>query len=212
LEKKRMSKRNPQNSSHGVCVWFTGFSGAGKTTTAGKLATALMKRGRQVTLLDGDVVRTHLSKGLGFSKEDRDTNIRRIGFVASEIVKHGGFAICAAVSPYRDTRNEVRVMVGNSSFVEVFVDTPLGICERRDSKGLYAKARRGEIVSFTGIDDPYEAPLHPEIRLDTVAHSPEENVNLILAFVEEKGFIRPQPSKKSKATETEKPPHRNWSI
>jgi sulfate adenylyltransferase len=207
-----MSKKNQQSDRWGVCVWFTGFSGAGKTTTAGELATTLLKRGRQVTLLDGDVVRTHLSKGLGFSKEDRDANIRRIGFVASEIVKHNGIAICAAVSPYRDTRNEVRGLVGSNNFVEVFVDTPIEICERRDSKGLYARARRGEIGNFTGIDDPYEAPLHPEIRLDTVTHSPEENVNLILAFLEEKGFIQPQPSKRSEARETKKPPHRNWSI
>jgi len=205
-----MSKTKHQNYRRGVCVWFTGFSGSGKTTTAGKLATELLKRGNQVTLLDGDVVRTHLSKGLGFSKEDRDTNIRRIGFVASEIVKHDGIVICAAVSPYRDTRNEVRGMVGSNRFVEVFVDTPLEICERRDSKGLYAKARRGEIANFTGIDDPYEAPLHPEIRLDTLAHSPEANVNLILEFLEKSDIIQTQPSKGTKVTE--KPPHRNWSI
>jgi sulfate adenylyltransferase len=149
---------------------------------------------------------------LGFSKEDRDTNIRRIGFVASEIVKHNGIVICAAVSPYRDIRNEVRGMMGGSRFVEVFVDTPLEICERRDSKGLYAKARKGELAHFTGIDDPYEAPLHPEIRLDTLAHSPEENVQLILEFLEKKDFIQSQPSKKSKTGETEKPPRRNWSI
>ena len=122
-------------------------------------------------MLDGDVVRTHLSKGLGFSKEDRDTNIRRIGFVAAEIVRHGGVAVCAAVSPYRATRDEVRHMVGADHFVEVFVDTPLEVCERRDSKGMYAKARRGEIKGFTGIDDPYEAPEHPEITLDTVVTS-----------------------------------------
>jgi sulfate adenylyltransferase len=207
-----MSKKTHQNDRCGVCVWFTGFSGAGKTTTAGKLATELLNRGRQVTLLDGDVVRTHLSRGLGFSKEDRDTNIRRIGFVAAEIVKHDGIAICAAVSPYRDVRNEVRGMVGNTSFVEVFVDTPLEICERRDAKGLYAKARTGELAHFTGIDDPYEAPLHPEIRLDTLAHSPEQNVNLILEFLEKNSFIQAQPSKRSKTRETEKPARRNWSI
>lgn len=207
-----MSKTKHQNCRRGVCVWFTGFSGSGKTTTAGKLATELLKRGNQVTLLDGDVVRTHLSQGLGFSKEDRDTNIRRIGFVASEIVKHDGIVICAAVSPYRNTRNEVRAIVGSNRFVEVFVDTPLEICERRDSKGLYAKARRGEIANFTGIDDPYEAPLHPEIRLDTLTHSPEANVNLILEFLEKSDIIQTQPSKGTKARVTEKPPHRNWSI
>jgi len=136
------------------------------------------------------VVRTHLSKGLGFSKEDRDTNIRRIGFVASEIVRHGGIAVCAAVSPYRATRNDVRNMVGRDRYVEVFVDTPLDVCERRDEKGLYAKARRGEIKGFTGIDDPYEAPRHPEIHLDTVAHSPEESGRKVLEFLQARGFVR----------------------
>jgi sulfate adenylyltransferase len=206
-----MAKNTPQTRC-GICVWFTGFSGSGKTTTAAKLAAALLKRGKQVTVLDGDVVRTHLSKGLGFSKEDRDTNIRRIGFVASEIVKHDGIVICAAVSPYRDTRNEVRGMVGSEKFVEVFVDTPLEICERRDSKGLYMRARRGEIANFTGIDDPYEAPLHPEIRLDTLDHSPEANVDLILEFLEKKNVIPAEPSQRRKATKPEQLRDRNWSI
>jgi len=143
-----------------------------------------------VTVLDGDVVRTHLSKGLGFSKEDRDINIRRIGFVAAEIVRHGGVAICAAVSPYRATRNDVRNMVGPDHFVEVFVDTPIEVCEQRDVKGLYAKARRGEITGFTGIDDPYEPPLNPDITLDTVANSPEENAQIILTYLIENGFVR----------------------
>jgi len=142
-------------------------------------------------VLDGDVVRTHLSKGLGFSKEDRDTNIRRIGFVASEIVRHGGVVICAAVSPYRATRNDVRNMVGSERFIEVFVDTPLEECERRDVKGMYAKARRGEIKDFTGIDDPYEPPLHPEIRLDTLQCSVEENARRILDLLIQRGFVRP---------------------
>ena len=130
-----------------------------------------MEKGRQVTLLDGDVVRTHLSKGLGFSKEDRDTNIRRIGFVASEIARHGGVAICAAVSPYRATRNEVRNMAGEERFIEIFVDTPLEICEQRDIKGMYAKARKGDIKNFTGIDDPYEPPLQPELVLQTTGQT-----------------------------------------
>jgi len=121
-----------------------------------------------VTVLDGDVVRTHLSRGLGFGKEDRDLNIRRIGFVAAEIVRHEGTVVCAAVSPYRATRNDVRNMIGPDRFIEVFVDTPLEECERRDTKGMYAKARRGEIKNFTGIDDPYEPPQHPEIKLVTV--------------------------------------------
>ena len=150
----------------------------------------LLEHGRRVTLLDGDVVRTHLSKGLGFEKEDRDTNIRRIGFVAAEIVRHGGLVIVAAVSPYRATRNDARTMVGKENFLEVFVDTPLDVCERRDVKGMYAKARRGEIKGFTGIDDPYEAPLHPEIVLDTVLRSPEENARLILEQLEALGFAR----------------------
>jgi sulfate adenylyltransferase len=150
----------------------------------------LLEHGRQVTVLDGDVVRTHLSKGLGFSKEDRDTNIRRIGFVAAEIVRHGGMVVCAAVSPYRATRNDVRSMVGAEHFVEIFVDTPLEVCESRDIKGMYAKARRGEIKDFTGIDDPYEPPLHPEITLDTVHHTPEDNARLILDFLMQRGFVR----------------------
>lgn len=180
----------PPRFRQGACVWFTGLSGAGKSTIASVLTVLLQENGRQSTMLDGDVVRTHLSKGLGFSKEDRDINIRRIGFVASEIVRHGGIAICAAVSPYRATRNDVRNMVGADYYVEVFVDTPLEVCEQRDAKGLYAKARRGEIKGFTGIDDPYEAPLHPEIRLDTVNHTPEENAQAILKLLQEKGFIR----------------------
>lgn len=180
----------PPRHKQGVCIWFTGLSGSGKSTTAEILTQRLMEHGRQVTLLDGDVVRTHLSKGLGFSKEDRDINIRRIGFVAAEVVRHGGTAVCAAVSPYRATRGDVRRMVGSDQFIEVFVDTPLEVCEQRDHKGLYAKARRGEIKGFTGIDDPYEAPLHPEIRLDTVNHSAEENARMILNYLIEQGFVR----------------------
>jgi len=153
------------------------------------LTVLLIEHGRQVTLLDGDVVRTHLSKGLGFSKEDRDTNIRRIGFVAAEIVRHGGVAICAAVSPYRATREDVRNMVGQEHFVEVFVDTPLEVCERRDVKGMYAKARRGEIKGFTGIDDPYEPPSNPEIVLTTTDCSPKDNAKRITDFLVAEGFL-----------------------
>ncbi|NOZ28380.1 MAG: bifunctional sulfate adenylyltransferase/adenylylsulfate kinase [Chloroflexi bacterium] len=185
-----LSEAYPPRHRQGVCIWFTGLSGAGKSTTAEILTVLLLEHGRQVTLLDGDVVRTHLSKGLGFSKEDRDTNIRRIGFVASEIVRHGGIAVCAAVSPYRATRNEVRNMVGRDRFIEVFVDTPLEVCEQRDAKGMYAKARRGEIKGFTGIDDPYEPPRHPEIRLDTVNHTAEENARMILDYLIQRGFVR----------------------
>jgi sulfate adenylyltransferase len=180
----------PPRHRQGVCVWFTGLSGAGKSTTAEVLTVLLLEHGRQVTLLDGDVVRTNLSQGLGFTKGDRDTNIRRIGYVASEIVRHGGIAICAAISPYRATRNEVRQMVGAERFVEVFVDTPLEECERRDAKGMYAKARRGEITGWTGIDDPYEAPEHAEIVLDTVWSSAEDNARRILEYLKAEGFVR----------------------
>ena len=180
----------PPRHRQGACIWFTGLSGSGKSTTADMLATLLMEHGRQVTVLDGDVVRTHLSKGLGFSKEDRDTNIMRIGFVAGEIVRHGGIAICAAISPYRATRDAVRNMVGENLFVEVYVDTPLDVCESRDSKGMYARARAGEITGFTGIDDPYEEPLNPEITLETVKDSPESNARRILDYVSKSGFVR----------------------
>jgi sulfate adenylyltransferase len=179
----------PPRHRQGVCVWLTGLSGAGKSTTAEILTVLLLERGRQVTVLDGDVVRTHLSKGLGFSKEDRDTNIRRIGFVAAEIVRHGGMALCAAVSPYRATRSEVRRMVGDDNFVEVFVDTSLEVCEQRDSKGMYAKARRGEIKGVTGVDDPYEIPDKPDIILDTVLSSPQQNAQRVIRYLEEQGFV-----------------------
>lgn len=180
----------PPKHKQGVCIWFTGLSGAGKSTTADILTTLLMEHGRQVTVLDGDVVRTNLSKGLGFSKEDRDTNILRIGYVASEIVRHGGVAIGAAVSPYRATRDEVRNLVGADNFVEVFVNTPLGVCEERDVKGMYAMARRGEIKDFTGIDDPYEDPENPEIELDTVNRTPGDNAGSILLYLLAQGFVR----------------------
>jgi sulfate adenylyltransferase len=180
----------PPRHRQGFCVWFTGLSASGKSTTAEVLTVLLQEFGRQVTLLDGDVVRNHLSRGLGFSKEDRDANIRRIGFVATEIVKHQGTVICAAVSPYRATRNNVRNTVGAERFIEVFVDTPLEVCERRDVKGMYGKARRGEIKNFTGLDDPYEAPVQPEIVIDTVERSAEENARTIIDYLAERGFLR----------------------
>ena len=181
----------PPRHRQGACIWFTGLSGSGKSTTAEILTVMLLEHGRQVTVLDGDVVRTHLSKGLGFNKEDRDANIRRIGFVASEIVRHGGLVLCAAVSPYRATRQDARNMVGAGHFVEVFVDTPLEVCEARDVKGMYARARRGEIKGFTGIDDPYETPVNPELTLETTQATPETNARRILDHLIAKGFVRP---------------------
>lgn len=173
----------------GCVIWLTGLSGAGKSTTAEALVRLLQAAGRQTTLLDGDAVRTHLSRGLGFSRADRDTNVRRIGFVAAEVVKHGGIAVCAVVSPYRATRDEVRAMIGADRFIEVFVDTPLDVCEQRDTKGLYGRARRGEISGLTGVDDPYEAPLAPAVRLDTVTHSPQDNARAIVAALAARGLV-----------------------
>ena len=180
----------PPTWAQGAVIWFTGLSGAGKSTTADILVARLLEYGRQSTVLDGDVVRTHLSKGLGFSKEDRDANILRIGFVAAEVARHGGIAVCAAISPYRETRDAVRRMVAPGRFFEVFVDAPLEVCESRDIKGLYAKARRGELKGFTGIDDPYEPPLKPEIALDAASASAVDNANRILGLLLDKGLIR----------------------
>ncbi len=185
-----LAESYPPRHKQGFCLWLTGLSGAGKSTTAEILTVLLMERGRRVTVLDGDVVRTHLSKGLGFSREDRDANVTRIGFVAAEIVRHGGAVICAAVSPYRATRSEVRQMVGGENFIEIFVDTPLEECERRDTKGMYAKARRGEIKEFTGISDVYETPENAEIVLETTAVSSLENAEKIVQYLIEKGFLR----------------------
>jgi sulfate adenylyltransferase len=190
-----LAESYPPRDRQGVCLWFTGLSGSGKSTTAEIVSTMLLELGRQVTILDGDVVRTHLSKGLGFSAEDRETNIRRIGFVASEIARHGGFVICAAVSPYQKTRNEVRQMFRGGQFIEIFVNTPLSVCEERDEKGMYAKARRGEIRNFTGIDDPYEEPLIPDITLNTVAVSAVDNARMITDLIITRGFIKnPSPN------------------
>ncbi|MBT3391274.1 MAG: bifunctional sulfate adenylyltransferase/adenylylsulfate kinase [Chloroflexi bacterium] len=185
-----LAEVHPPKSKLGLTIWFTGLSGCGKSTIASALIPMLMEHGRQATVLDGDVVRTHLSKGLGFSKEDRDTNIMRIGFVAGEIARHNGTVICAAISPYRNTRSEARKMSGEERFVEIFVNTPLEVCEQRDIKGLYAKARRGEIKGFTGIDDPYEEPLNAEIVLNTVETTPEENARAIVEYLTEQGFLQ----------------------
>jgi sulfate adenylyltransferase len=180
----------PPRHKQGFCIWFTGLSAAGKSTTAEILTVLLQEFGRPVTLLDGDIVRNNLSRGLGFTKEDRDANIRRIGFVAAEIVKHHGAVVCAAVSPYRTTRNDVRALISSERFIEVFVNTPLDECERRDSKGMYLKARRGEIKNFTGIDDPYEPPFQPEIELETANCTAEENARRVVSYLRERGFIK----------------------
>ena len=179
----------PPREQQGICIWFTGLSGAGKSTTAEILVSMLLERGRQITLLDGDVVRTHLSKGLGFSREDRDANILRIGYVSSEIARHGGLVITAAISPYLSTRTEVRKLVGDERFIEVFVNTPIEVCEERDVKGMYAKARQGIITGFTGVDDPYEPPVNPEITLDTVNFTPEQNAAHIIRYLEVNGYL-----------------------
>ena len=185
----------PPKHKQGVCIWFTGLSGAGKSATSEVLTALLLERGREITILDGDVVRTHLSKGLGFSKEDRDTNILRIGFVAGEIVRAGGVVVCAAISPYRAARNEARKMVGADNLVMVYMDTPVDICEQRDVKGLYAKARAamldGHPMGFTGVDDPYEPPIDPELTLPGYGATPEENARKILSYLEAQGFILP---------------------
>lgn len=184
-----LAQTSPPRHAQGFCVWFTGLGAAGKSTTAEILTVKLLEQGRRVTVLDGDVVRTHLSKGLGFSKEDRDINIRRIGFVAAEIVRHGGAVICAAVSPHRATRNECRAMIGDERFIEVFVNTPLEVCEQRDTKGLYQQARAGKVQHVTGIDDFYEAPVNAEVELETIDSGAEENAARVLAWLVEKGFV-----------------------
>jgi sulfate adenylyltransferase/3'-phosphoadenosine 5'-phosphosulfate synthase len=176
--------------SRGFVVWFTGLSGAGKSTVANALRAELDRRGRHVELLDGDEVRTHLSKGLGFSKEDRDTNIRRIGYVARLVARSGGVAITAAISPYRDVRGEVRAQT--TGFVEVYMRCPIETLTERDTKGLYRKALAGEIANFTGISDPYEEPLHPEVVCDTARETPAESLAKILNALERLGHL-PRP-------------------
>jgi adenylyl-sulfate kinase len=167
-------------------LWFTGLSGAGKSTIANIVVDELRARGRKVELLDGDEVREHLSKGLGFSKEDRDTNIRRIGFVASLLARNGVIAVTAAISPYQSLRDEVRGWIDH--FVEIHVATSLEDCESRDVKGLYAKARAGEIPEFTGVSDPYEAPANPEIRIETAGHTPQESAAEVVIWLETHGL------------------------
>ena len=173
----------------GVTIWLTGLSGAGKTTIARRLDAELRSRGLKVEVLDGDVIRTNLSAGLGYSKEDRDTNIRRIGFVAELLTRNGVATVVAAISPYREVRDEVRRTIGD--FVEVFVSCPVEVLTARDAKGLYAKALRGEIGNFTGVSDPYEEPLDPEVRVDTDRESVDQSVAKVLAALERMGYLAP---------------------
>jgi adenylylsulfate kinase len=174
----------------GFTLWFTGLSGAGKTTIAHLVGPELDRRGHIVEYLDGDTVRTHLSKGLGFSKEDRDAHIERVGWVASRLTRHGAAVIAAAISPYDETRRTARAMVEQfGPFVEVFVKASVDECARRDVKGLYAKAFAGEIKGFTGVDDPYEVPADAEIVIDTEEHEPEESARLIVTRLEELGLV-----------------------
>jgi adenylylsulfate kinase len=168
----------------GLTIWFTGLSGSGKSTLNEAVCARLAVRGFRVEPLDGDIVRRHLGRGLGFSKEDRDENIRRIGYVAGLLTKHDVIAVVSAISPYRAVRDEVRHSIGD--FVEVYVNAPLEVCERRDVKGLYRRARNGELAGFTGIDDPYEPPLHPEIVCHTDCETIEESTEKIMRYLEER--------------------------
>jgi sulfate adenylyltransferase len=189
-----LAEANPPKFRQGLTIWFTGLSGSGKSTVAHALVECLAEYGRNVSLLDGDEIRTHLSKGLGFSKEDRDTNIRRVGYVAGLVAQHGGTTLCSVISPYRDIRDEARKM-SKGNFVEVYCDTPIEVCEQRDVKGLYAKARNavaeGKPMGFTGVDDPYEPPLNPEVTLDTSKLSVQECADKIIDKLLELGYILP---------------------
>jgi adenylyl-sulfate kinase len=176
-----------KKKNRGFTLWFTGLPCSGKSTLAEIVAKELESRGRGVEILDGDVVRTHLTKGLGFSKEDRDENIRRIGYVCALLSKHGAIAISAAISPYRTIRDEVRSKTQN--FVEVFVDTPLELCVKRDVKGMYKKAFAGEIKNFTGVTDPYEPPVNPEVTVNSSQETPEESAERIWATLERSGLV-----------------------
>jgi adenylyl-sulfate kinase len=177
----------------GFTLWFTGLSGSGKSTIAHVIGPELDRRGLVVEYLDGDSVRQHLSKGLGFSKEDRDTNIERIGWVASRLTRQGGAVIAAAISPYRETRQKARAMVEEfGPFIEVYVATSLDECARRDVNGLYKKAFAGEIKGFTGVDDPYEPPEDPEVVVETEGKTPEESAEVVIARLEELGLVPAQ--------------------
>ncbi|GAC1467962.1 MAG: bifunctional sulfate adenylyltransferase/adenylylsulfate kinase [Isosphaeraceae bacterium] len=189
-----LNETSPPRFRQGLTIWFTGLSGSGKSTVAHALVERLAEYGRNVSTLDGDEIRSHLSKGLGFSKEDRDTNIRRVGYVAGLVNQHGGTTLCSVISPYRAVRDEARRM-SRGNFVEVYCDTPIAVCEKRDVKGLYAKARNavaeGKPMGFTGVDDPYEAPLNAEVTLDTSRQSVEQCVDAIIEKLLALGYILP---------------------
>ena len=187
------TRRSCGRHMKGFTVWFTGLPCAGKSTLANLLYQELRRRGRKVELLDGDVIRTNLSKGLGFSKEDRDTNIMRIGFVADLLTRNGVVCIVAAISPYRETRRRCRTMIHD--FVEVYVDATVDECVRRDVKGLYRKAMAGEIKGFTGVDDPYEPPQHAEIHINTMTQTPQESVRRILDRLADMGYLERKPAR-----------------
>ncbi|HEY8627644.1 MAG TPA: adenylyl-sulfate kinase, partial [Gaiellaceae bacterium] len=175
----------------GLVLWFTGLSGAGKSTIAELVGAELERDGHAVEYLDGDVVREHLSKGLGFSKKDRDTNIERIGWVAARLTRHGAAVIAAAISPYEETRQKARDLVEEwGTFVEVHIAASVEECARRDVKGLYEKAFAGEIKGFTGVDDPYEEPKNPEIKVETEEHDPEESARIIVDKLEQLGLVQ----------------------
>lgn len=186
-----LKKAYPPKNKKGFTLFFTGLSGSGKSTIANALMSKLLEKNhRKVTLLDGDIVRTHLSSELGFSKEHRDLNITRIGFVASEITKNGGIAICAPIAPYKKPRNLNRSLISeNGEYIEVHISTPIETCEKRDVKGLYAKARAGIIKGFTGIDDPYEAPINPEIKIDTTNIAIHDGVDIIMSYLSKQGLV-----------------------
>jgi adenylylsulfate kinase len=180
----------------GFCLWFTGLPGAGKSTIAEVVVAELRRRGHRAELLDGAEVRASLSKGLGFSKQDRDTNIRRIGYVAALLARNGVVAVASAISPYREVRDDVRNRFEH--FVEVFVDTPVAVCEERDAKGRYAKARAGDLQQFTGVSDPYEPPLAPEVRVVTHDRDVAASAAQVLSYLEETGLARPGPAPRAR--------------
>ena len=181
---------NGTRNGRGFTLWFTGLSGSGKTTISEIVEHELRTRVRKVEVLDGDIVRTNLSKGLGFSKEDRDTNVLRIGFVAELLTRNGVGVIVSAISPFKDVRDQVRQKVGED-FIEIFVDAPLEVCAERDVKGLYKKAFSGEIPQFTGVSDPYEAPTAPELHIKTNEEEPQESARRVIGHLEELGYLSP---------------------